>query len=349
MNQPAPLIRQPIAPPAHIAYAHKLGRGMLTFEQIDQLVLAINPAYVQQKQRNSYLSQHQARAEMNRIFGYLNWSSEVLSMDLEYEERMLATDSPRHPNFPKNGSAPVYWICAYKAKVQVTVRDLWGMPLATYSEYHIEENAPQPNRGEARALAATSVESYALRRALINMGDRFGLGLYNGGSQAAHGQYTQQLFSGQLFNWVNPSVPEDQRQIVNVAPKITHQNIQAEQAVADDVLPAWTPDQDQQPQAPQLQRQAPMQQAPQQHIPMDQPMSMQEAAQRQQEGRDAMRANQIADAQAGIAPQQQQQQQQQQAPQQQFQQAPMGAGQQPPQFDPNILAMAQGGFKVDGQ
>ena len=88
-----------------------------------------------------------------------------------------------------------------------------------------------------------------------------------------------------------------------------------------------------------------MQQAPQQHIPMDQPMSMQEAAQRQQEGRDAMRANQIADAQAGIAPQQQQQQ----APQQQFQQAPMGAGQQPPQFDPNILAMAQGGFKVDGQ
>lgn len=42
--------------------------------------------------------------------------------------------------------------------------------------------------------------------------------------------------------------------------------------------------------------------------------------------------------------------QQQVPPQQQgYQQAPMGAGQQPPQFDPAILAQAQGGFKVDGQ
>ncbi|QIG59064.1 DNA recombinase [Microbacterium phage RubyRalph] len=322
-NPQQTFVRAPVAPPQHVRYAHEHGRGMLTFEQMDQLVMAINQAYVMRKQNNTYLSQHQARAEMNRIFGYLNWDSEVLSMDLEYEERMLASEQPRHPSFPKNGKADVYWICAYKAKVQVTIRDLWGMPLAVYSEYHIEENAPQPNRGEARALAATSVESYALRRALINMGDRFGLGLYNGGSMAPHGQYTQQLFPGQLFNWVDPSAPD---QVQRVAPAVTHQTIQAEQAIADDVQPQqWEqPQQEQQPTPQQqpVQQQAPVQQQQQQvqqQIPQhQQPGGMQEFHQAQQ------------------TLQENRQQARQQAP------APM------PQFDPNMLARVQGGFKTDG-
>ena len=34
-------------------------------------------------------------------------------------------------------------------------------------------------------MAVSSVESYALRRAVISLGDRLGLGLYDGGSSAA--------------------------------------------------------------------------------------------------------------------------------------------------------------------
>lgn len=342
MNQPAPLVRQPIAPPAHIAYAHKLGRGMLTFEQVDQLVLAINPLYVQQKQRNSYLAHHQARAEMNRIFGYLNWDSVAEEMKLGYEERVESTEDPRWPKErngdPKKSASGHYWICGYEGVVRVTVRDLWGMPLAEYREYHFEENAIQPNRGEARSLAMTSVESYALRRALINMGDRFGLGLYNGGSQAAHGQYTQQLFPGQLFNLVDGS---GQQQIA--APAITHQNIQAEQAIADDVLPAWTPDQDQQPQQVAPQQQPQQQAQPQQqfqHPPQEQQMPQQQTQQPQQQPVQQGGMQEFHQAQEQL-------QQGRQEYRQQYTQAPMGAGQQPPQFDPNILAQAQGGFKVD--
>lgn len=213
-------IRKPIAPPSHIQYAHKQGRGMLTFEQIGELVKAINPAYVETKQRLTYLAQHQARAEMNRIFGYGNWDVHAEEPVLIYEEQR-ATGNDNKPR----------WVVAYRIRITVSIRDLWGMPVAEFTGVHAEENAPQPNRGEAHALALTSVDSYALRRALINLGDRFGLGLYNGGSTEPHGQYTIQLDGGQLFDWQMAGAQ------VQAAPMptqgVTHDTIQAEPAVPE--------------------------------------------------------------------------------------------------------------------
>jgi hypothetical protein len=237
MNQSNPeWVRQPKQPPAHVMYAHKNGRGALTFEQVAELVKAINRNYVAQKNKMSYLSQHQARAEMNRIFGYLNWDSEVTLMRCDYEER-LAEGDPRWPkdrnSKPKVSGSGAYWVVGYEGAVKVTIRDLWGMPLATYTEHHFEESAPQPNRGEARALALTSVESYALRRALINMGDRFGLGLYNGGSMAPHGIYTVQLEPGQLFDWAQAGAPVAAAQAAAPYVQPTHETIPAEPAVAE--------------------------------------------------------------------------------------------------------------------
>lgn len=364
MNQAQPqqqFVRTGIEPPAHVRYAHSHNRGALTFEQMDQLVMAINAAYVQQKQSNSYLAHHQARAEMNRIFGYLNWDEEVEDMKFAYEEIITDSNDPRWPKerdkvTPKKSSSGAYYITGYEGVVRVTVRDLWGMPLATYREYHFEENAIQPQRGEARSLAMTSVASYALRRALINMGDRFGLGLYNRGSQAPHGQYTQQLFPGQLFNWVDPSTQAP----VTVEPQITHQNIQAEQALGDDVVPSWSPDQDdqqqaQQPVAQQAQVQQPVQQQtlpPQQQQPVEQqlhqypPVEQQQTY--QQQGPTPQGNGTIADLQTAAQQQAVARQEYRQAdpvPQQQMQQTQYPG--QPAPFDPNLLAQMQQAFKVD--
>lgn len=211
-------IRKPISPPAHIQYAHKLGRGMLTFEQVEELVKAINPAYVDKKQKLTYLAQHQARAEMNRIFGYGNWDVQAEAPELIYETQQPGTGQ---------NSSKMYWLVAYRIRITVDIRDLWGMPVASYTGVHAEENAPQPNRGEAHALALTSVDSYALRRALINLGDRFGLGLYNGGSTAPHGQYTIQREPGQLFQWEQVG---GQAAAPTPAPTqpVSHETIQAE-------------------------------------------------------------------------------------------------------------------------
>ncbi|HLV43708.1 MAG TPA: Rad52/Rad22 family DNA repair protein [Aggregatilineales bacterium] len=223
-------IRKPTAPPSHIRYAHDHGRGMLTFGQIEELVKAINSAYTARKQGGmTYLAQHQARAEMNRIFGYGNWDLRADDATLLYETRI----APGDPGFPKNGKAPFYWLVGYRISVTVDIRDLWGMPVASYTGVHAEENAPQPNRGEAHALALTSVDSYALRRALINLGDRFGLGLYNGGSLAPHGQYTHQLTPGDLFQWA-PAEEGGAPAPAAIRNQPSHETIQAEPAVLDE-------------------------------------------------------------------------------------------------------------------
>lgn len=183
-------IKRPTEVPEEVRYSHSLGRGRLLRRQLEELVKAINPAYVETKQKLTYLAQHQARAEMNRIFGYGNWDVDAGEPTLLYEYEAPGTGA----NAGKN-----YWRVGYRIKITVDIRDLWGMPVASYTGLHAEQNAPQPDRGEAHALALTSVDSYALRRALINLGDRFGLGLYAGGSQAAHGIYTIQLEDDVLY------------------------------------------------------------------------------------------------------------------------------------------------------
>lgn len=161
----------------------------LTRQQVIRLLNAIDPNHVEKKQGLSYIAQHQARAEMTRIFGPGNWDSDVTEMELVYEYDQLGSneDGSNVKNKDKR-----YYIACYRAKVIVRIRDYWGNEVATFGEWHVEANSPLPSRGEAHAMAVTSVESYALRRALIGLGDRLGLGLYEGGSLAP-------LVGGTLF------------------------------------------------------------------------------------------------------------------------------------------------------
>lgn len=149
----------------------------LSKAQIARLTKAIDPNHVDKKQKLSYMAQHEVRAELTRIFGYGNWDSQVESMDLLYETELVKG----MPQYPQSGSGRPYYVVCYRASVRLNIRDYDGNPVATFVEYHAEENAPLPNRGEAHAMAITSVESYALRRAAIGLGDRLGLGLYNDG------------------------------------------------------------------------------------------------------------------------------------------------------------------------
>lgn len=355
MNQPAPYRLEAVQPPTHVRYSHSLHRGMLTFEQIAELVKGINTLYVQAKQGKSYLAQHQARAEMNRIFGYGNW--DVIDDDpvLIYE------------NFgPTGNDKKERWTVAYRMKVTVNIRDLWGMPVATFTGVHAEENAPQPQRGEAHALAITSVESYAIRRALINLGDRFGLGLYNGGSTATHGHYTIQQYEGQLGKWV-PNTPDSQPQVQ--VPIVTHETIQAEPVISDDgTNPNWVDPTQQPAQAPVQQQMAPVQQQVQQ--PPQQQFVQQQAQPQQIQPQQQAYQQQQAAQQQGPTPQgdgtvqgMQQAAQQQQAARHDsrvaaHREAQGQGGYYPPQqqytqqqfaVDPSMAARLQQGFKQDDQ
>lgn len=140
----------------------------LTRTQIQRLMRGIDPTHVDRKRGLAYMAQHEVRAELTRIFGYGNWDSQVEAMDRMWEE-----------SYEKDGKT-YYRIC-YRAAVRLTIRDYWGNTVCSFVEYHAEANSGLPDRGEAEAMAITSVESYALRRAALGLGDRLGLGLYNDG------------------------------------------------------------------------------------------------------------------------------------------------------------------------
>ena len=156
-------------------------RGQLTKTQISRLLKPVRQDRVEVKQNKAYVPQHEVRAELVRIFGPGNVDHTMHDVALVYETRI----EPGQPQYPTSGDGKkFYYVACYRAACTLRIRDYAGNPVAEYTEYHIEENAPLPNRGEAHAMAVTSAQSYALRRAAISMGDAMGLHLYNGGSTA---------------------------------------------------------------------------------------------------------------------------------------------------------------------
>lgn len=140
---------------------------MLNDAQYEQLLKPLNPARVAKRQqagRNlSYLEAWDVKAHLNRIFGFLNWSADVISADLAFEE--------------KNEKAQ--WNVGYKVILRLTIGT--GRRAATYTESAVG-SASLPQRGEAHDMAVKTAESDALKRAAINLGTQFGLSLYDNGS-----------------------------------------------------------------------------------------------------------------------------------------------------------------------
>ena len=143
-------------------------------DQVQQLLAPINPARVLSLSKGkgpalSYVAQHDVRAHMNRIFGFGRWSTKVIETAFMFEEQ----------------DANKRWNACYRATVEVSVYSPDGTFLASYQDSHASGNAPQPDRAEAHALALTIAVSTAMKRACTNLGDQFGLSLYNKGQRTA--------------------------------------------------------------------------------------------------------------------------------------------------------------------
>lgn len=155
-----------------------MARGQFTKAQIKRLLKPVPADRIEAKQGKAYLPQHEARAELVRTFGPGNAEHTMHEPKMLYETRLVKGDT----QYPAKGDKPEYWVTGYMVGCTVRVYDYAGELAYECTEYHFEENAPLPNRGEAHAMAVTSAQSYALRRALISLGDSFGLHLYDGGS-----------------------------------------------------------------------------------------------------------------------------------------------------------------------
>lgn len=146
----------------------------LTREQVEQLLKPINPSRVlKDNDGRSHVSQQDVRAHLTRVFGFGGWSSEVLSLDVVGEE----------PTKTRAGKDA--WLITYRCVLRLTIRDPQGNYLASFDDVGTGTSPSLPTKGDAHDFAAKVAVSIALKRAAINLGDGYGLSLYNKGQTAA--------------------------------------------------------------------------------------------------------------------------------------------------------------------
>ena len=144
--------------------------SLLTPEQTAYLLQGIHPSRVSRDPKGfAHVEAWEIRRTLIRVFGHGGWSTDLQDMTLVKEVEQTAGDRSR-------------WTVIYRATVVLTVRTADGRELCRYHGTAIGEAVNQPSLPDAHDMALKSADSQALKRAAVNLGDQFGLSLYNDGA-----------------------------------------------------------------------------------------------------------------------------------------------------------------------
>jgi recombination DNA repair RAD52 pathway protein len=149
----------------------------MTFDsrQVAQLLAPINSRRVLKDGKgHAHVSQQDITAHLIRVFGFGSFDTKVTSVECVFED----------PRCNDKGEPTGRWDVCYRAMVLLTVRDPHGVEVCHYEDGSTA-TAQNQTRGDAHDLAYKSALSLAKKRAAINLGDQFGLSLYNKGQMAA--------------------------------------------------------------------------------------------------------------------------------------------------------------------
>jgi recombination DNA repair RAD52 pathway protein len=127
----------------------------------------------------AHLEAWDIRRWLTRIFGFGGWAY-TTDVELVAEHRK---DDHRKRNRDGQEYGPSYtaWTVVYRSKVRLEIRDAHGNELSYFEEYAAGDAVNQPRLGDAHDFALKTAESQALKRAAVNLGDQFGLALYDKG------------------------------------------------------------------------------------------------------------------------------------------------------------------------
>jgi hypothetical protein len=150
----------------------------LTAEQIAQLLRPINPKRVLRAEGQTHVSQQDIRAHLTRIFGFEGWDKEILELRCVRDEIVTV---PAKNGKPERQVPAVTYLC----RMRLTVRDPAGNVVKVSEDVGTGTSPNLPTVGDAHDFAAKNAVSYALKRCATDLGDQFGLSLYNKGQTAA--------------------------------------------------------------------------------------------------------------------------------------------------------------------
>jgi recombination DNA repair RAD52 pathway protein len=148
-------------------------------KQTDQLLKPIVAARVLRDGKgNSHVSQQDITAHLIRVFGFGGFDTHVLSVECVFERPTVKISKGKQAPDPNR-----YDVC-YRALVRLDVKNDVGEVVATYEDGSTA-TAENQTLGDAHDLAYKSAISLSKKRCAINLGDQFGLSLYNKGQMSA--------------------------------------------------------------------------------------------------------------------------------------------------------------------
>lgn len=146
----------------------------LTAEQYARLTMPLDGNRVGKNPKGySHLEAWDVRRWLIRVFGFG-------AFDIETVELAVVREIEIPPSQPNGKSR---WTVVYRAQVRLTIWDQFGGHVV-FEDGACGDSTNQPALGDCHDNAAKTALSQALKRCAVNLGDCFGLGLYNNGATA---------------------------------------------------------------------------------------------------------------------------------------------------------------------
>ena len=144
-------------------------RGQLSEKQVEVLLAPIKPGRVYTSQGQSHVAAFDVAAHLTRMFGFGGWEKEILSLDLVAEREQ------------EKGGRTGHWV-TYRCVMRLRVFDPAGELVCAIDDAATGSSQNMPSAGDAHDFAVKNAVSYALKRCAKDLGDQFGLSLYNKGA-----------------------------------------------------------------------------------------------------------------------------------------------------------------------
>ncbi|MFG2059700.1 Rad52/Rad22 family DNA repair protein [Micromonospora sp. NPDC048930] len=149
----------------------------LTAEQHQLLLQPLHRSRVGKNPKGfSHLEAWDIRRWLIRVFGFGGYKIE------NRIELVKEIESPPGSIKYRNGGSneKTVWTVVYRAEVRLTVFDQYG-GCAVFEDVACGDSSNQPSLGDCHDNAIKTAVSQGLKRCAVNLGDQFGLGLYNDG------------------------------------------------------------------------------------------------------------------------------------------------------------------------
>jgi hypothetical protein len=136
----------------------------------------------------SHLEQWDVRRTLTQVFGFGGWTLTTLRLwqiaQLEIPPGTITQTKWKNNVKTQVPNEKTLWTVVYGAEVRLTIKNADGTIGAVFEDGATGDSTNQPSLGDAHDQALKTSLSQALKRCAVNLGDQFGLSLYNGGNIA---------------------------------------------------------------------------------------------------------------------------------------------------------------------